>query len=157
MPTMPEHEIVKQGVLDEFKRFAVDRKSPFTPHELVDFAREKPGTELHRLLFSEPDDVLAGRWRLTAAGMVIRAAKIVAVLKDERSKLPTARHLRQFVAVDQGRGRGYVEREEMKQDPHWRANFISAAMNELHSWCRRYADIDELSPIRSAITAEHVG
>ena len=135
----------KQDTIDrEVARLSEHLGHVPTSTELLNAARAK-SSPLHDH-FTWSDSAAGEKYRLIEAQQMLRSVDLVAFLNREKSKRIT---VRKFVSVD--RGKPMRVRNEALAEPDARTRIIATAYNELRSWCRRYADVEELATMRAAI------
>lgn len=132
---------------------AVGGRTHFEAGDLVEYARLRPDSVLHRLLaFDRSDEEVAHQWRLHKARQLISLHRMVRQIQDARAAPPTrvsAATVRKFVHVPGAPG--YTRRELALADPSMRKKLIDFALGELRSWCSRYGDVEELAGVRAKI------
>lgn len=113
--------------------------------DVVAFARN-PESALHGC-FDWDDNEAAEKWRLSQARAVIRLC--VTVISEE------AEPVRAFVSLpsDRVNGGGYRSTRDVVNDEIRRAELLADAMARLQSTKRKYAHLQALEPVWSAIDA----
>lgn len=152
----PGESAVQEAVCNEIDAISAEHGGRFEARDVVEYARSRPNSELHRqLAFHKSDAEVADTWRIHRARQLISLRRFVRQLADDRAAPPERvppMAVRKYVHVMGSTG--YLRREDVLDDPGARARFAEYAKGELRSWCARYADVPELDRIRAQI-AKH--
>lgn len=135
----------------------IERKRGDLTPELVVKAAQSKRSPLHSK-FLWDDTAAAHSYRLVQAAWLIRTVKVRVVVNDKPAET------RAFIRVvrmtetarnESGGGspapRSYVPLASALENPDWREQMLSQALRELESFQRKYATLEELADIMSAI------
>lgn len=135
--------IAAQVAGDELERIRVKSNGQMTPRAVVDESRPDDAP-LHPV-FEWDDEVAAEAWREEQARYVIRS---VAVVYEEA---PQQEPQRAFVSVSVEKRPSYTSTAAALSDADLRQQVLQRALSELASWRKRYAELNELAKVFTAI------
>ena len=136
---------VKAQVAGEFIEKLEEKHGEVTPRVIVDASRKK-NAPLHRC-FEWDDTTAAEKYRETQAAALLRNLTVtVEPIADE-----TPKTVRAFVRATEKKG-SYISVISAMSNEHLRENLLQAALDELREFQRKYADLQELAEVFSAIT-----
>ena len=143
----------RKSVIVDGELEKIYKKHKVVTVEVVLQEASKPTSPLHS--YFEWDDVKAGRkYRYIQAYSLIMASKFVVSLvqNGDEPKQITRANVRKL--VNAFRGEGFKMRVDALKDSESRIAIIESKRSQLRSWCESVTDIEELSPVRSAILAK---
>ncbi|WP_312687987.1 hypothetical protein [Brevundimonas nasdae] len=116
-----------------------------TPTAVLERARSA-NSSLHDH-FEWDDSVAAAQHRLSQAGELIRSITVDVT----HSNIEPAKSVRAFVSVERPSGRAYMGVQRAMSDEEIRKQVLARAWAELTSFRQRYADLEELAVVFSAM------
>jgi hypothetical protein len=133
---------LSQEAIAELERIAASEAGKLTAESIVDRARD-PKNPLHDR-FEWNDERAGHEYRLEQARSLIRHVKVIYTTPEERTI-----RVRNFVYQDGG----YRKTATVLTRKDSREELLDAALDELESFARKYAALEELSGLRSSILA----
>lgn len=122
----------------------LEQKGTLTAENLVDISRPEDAP-LHEA-FDWDDQIAAEKWRKEQAGCIIRSIVIVA---DEETGAQ-AEPIRAFFSIVPAEPQ-YESINAIIKDQNKYQDLLALALKELMAFSKKYQQIKELSPVRSAI------
>jgi len=135
---------IKAQTVGEHLDLIKERKGKLTADIVLSDARRKR-SPIHKV-FDWDDTTAANKFRLSQAGMLIRAINVTYV-EDEAVEGT----VRAFVHVTEGTEQ-YVNVVDAMSDPAMRAEVITKAEHEVAAWATRYEHLKGFSELISSIS-----
>ena len=130
----------------EMEQLFQSHEGTLTPRQVLEYASD-PTTALHSA-FTWDDSEAADRYRVNEARSLIRRTFVVLPIPGSNEE----RRVHMALSLPQDRGTvGYRLMSHALGDPELRDQMIRSAMRELAAFRKKYADLQELAQVFSAI------